>query len=82
MTISHACQREWCDAGDEHLFVFESGEGLQIPIESEADESESGRWMPPFFPGSLAVNQRGDLTALGAAPATNGAKLRTIIFDW
>ena len=61
---------------------FESGDGLQIPIESSADVSASGRWLPPFFPGSLAVNQRGDLAALGAAPNSDPAKLRTVIFDW
>ena len=70
------------DSGEEHLFVFESGAGLQIPIESSADVSASGRWMPPFFPGSLAVNQRGDLAALGAAPNCDPAKLRTVVFDW
>jgi hypothetical protein len=38
--------------------------------------------MPPFFPGSLAINQRGDLAALGAAPNTNPVKLRTVMLDW
>ncbi len=70
------------DTGEGHLFVFESGAGLPIPLESSADTSASGRWMPPFFPGSLAVNQRGDLAALGAAPNCDAAKLRTVIFDW
>jgi len=70
------------DTGVQHLFVFESGADLQIPIESSADVSASGRWMPPFFPGSLAVNQRGDLAALGAAPNCDTAKLRSVIFDW
>ena len=70
------------DTGEEHLFVFESGDDLQIPIESSADVSASGRWLPPFFPGSLAVNQRGDLAALGAAPNSDPARLRTVIFDW
>ena len=68
--------------GEEHLFVFESGDNLQIPIESSADITASGRWMPPFFPGSLAINQRGDLAALGAAPNTNPVKLRTVMLDW
>ncbi len=70
------------DSGGEHLFVFESSEDLQVPIESRADVSATGRWMPPFFPGSLAVNQRGDLTALGAAPNSDPAKVRTIQYDW
>ena len=70
------------DTGEERLFVFESAEGLQIPIESSADVSASGRWLPPFFPGSLAVNQRGDLAALGAAPNSDPARLRTVMFDW
>jgi len=28
------------------------------------------------------VNQRGDLTALGAAPNSDPAKVRTIQYDW
>lgn len=70
------------DSGEERLFVFESGNGLHIPIEASADVSAAGRWMPPFFPGSLAVNQRGDLAALGAAPNSDSTKLRTLTFDW
>jgi hypothetical protein len=70
------------DTGEERLFVFESAEGLQIPIESSADVSAAGRWLPPFFPGSLAVNQRGDLAALGAAPNSDPIKLRTVMFEW
>ncbi len=70
------------DTGEEHLFVFESDDALQVPIESSGDMSTMGRWMPPFFPGSLAVNQRGDLAALGAAPNTDSASLRTITLDW
>jgi hypothetical protein len=70
------------DTGAAHLFVFESGHNLDIPLESRADLTALGRYMPPFFPGSLAVNQRGDLAALGAAPVSDPARLRTIIFDW
>jgi hypothetical protein len=70
------------DSGQEHLFVFESSETLPVPIESSADVSATGRWMPPFFPGSLALNQRGDLTALGAAPNSDPARVRTIQLDW
>lgn len=70
------------DSGEEHLFVFESGDALEVPIESSADVSATGRWMPPFFPGSLALNQRGDLAALGAAPNSDPARVRTVIFDW
>ncbi len=70
------------DTGEERLFVFESGEDLRIPLESSADVSASGRWMPPFFPGSLAVNQRGDLAALGAAPNSDPSRVRMITFDW
>ncbi len=70
------------DTGEAHLFVFESGAGLPVPLESRADTSASGRWMPPFFPGSLAVNQRGDLAALGAVPSSETAKLRMVVFDW
>jgi hypothetical protein len=67
------------DSGAERLFVFESGNGLHIPIEASADISAAGRWMPPFFPGSLAVNQRGDLAALGAAPNADAANSHTVI---
>jgi hypothetical protein len=70
------------DIGEEHLFIFESSDVLQVPIESSADVTATGRWMPPFFPGSLAVNQRGDLAALGAAPNSDPARVRTIQFDW
>jgi len=70
------------DSGIERLFVFESGDALQVPFESSADVTSIGRWMPPFFPGSLAVNQHGDLTALGAAPDADPATVRTIRFDW
>ncbi len=70
------------DSGDEHLFVFESNDALQVPIESSADMSTTGRWMPPFFPGSLTVNQRGDLAALGAAPESDPARMRTVVLDW
>ncbi len=70
------------ETGEERLFVFDSGEGLQVPLESSADTSAAGRWLPPFFPGSLAVNQRGDLAALGAAPHSNPDKLRMVLFDW
>ena len=70
------------DSGEERLFVFESGEAAKVPIESSADVTASGRWMPPFFPGTLAVNQRGDLTALGAAPNADAPTVRTIRFDW
>jgi hypothetical protein len=70
------------DTGEAHLFVFESGAGLPVPLESSADTSAAGRWMPPFFPGSLAVNQRGDLAALGAVPSSETAKLRMVAFDW
>jgi hypothetical protein len=37
--------------------------------------------MPPFFAGSLAVNQRGDLPAFGAAPIFDAANSRTVLFD-
>ena len=70
------------DSGGEHLFVFQSSENLEVPIESSADMSATGRWMPPFFPGSLSMNQRGDLTALGAAPNSDPVKVRTIRYDW
>jgi len=70
------------DSGEEHLFVFESSETLPVPIESSADVSATGRWMPPFFPGSLALNQRGDLTALGAAPNSDPSRVRTIQLNW
>lgn len=40
------------DSGMERLFVFESNEATQIPIESTADVSADGRWMPPFFPAA------------------------------
>ena len=56
--------------------------GLQVPIEASADVSAAGRWMPPFFPGSLVVNQRGDLAALGAAPDSDPAKFRMVVLDW
>jgi hypothetical protein len=69
------------DRGAEHLFVFESSSGLQIPAESKADAS-IGRWMPAFFPGSLAVNGEGDIATLGAAPNSDPARTRTIRFDW
>lgn len=67
------------DRGDEHLFVFRSGDDLQVPIKATTDVPLQGRWMPPFFTGSLAVNQHGDLTALGAAPNSGLAERR--IFD-
>jgi hypothetical protein len=70
------------DSGQERLFVFESGNGLTVPVESSADMSAKGRWMPPFFPGTLEVNQRGDLTALGAAPDADVPTVRTVTFDW
>jgi len=70
------------DLGAEHLFVFESHDGLKIPIESSADVSSVGRWMPAFFPGSLAVNMNGDIATLGAAPDSDPARTRTIRFDW
>ncbi len=70
------------DSGVEHLFIFGSSVNLQVPIESSADVSARGRWMPTFFPGSLAVNQSGDLAALGAAPNSDPAKVRTILLDW
>jgi len=69
------------DSGTERLFVFESGNGLPIPIEASSDISAAGRWMPPFFTGSLSVNQRGDLAALGAAPISDAANSRTVMFD-
>jgi hypothetical protein len=69
------------ESGIERLFVFESSEATEIPIESIADVSADGRWMPPFFPGSLAVNQRGDLVALGAASSPDPGVARTISFD-
>jgi hypothetical protein len=56
------------DNGGQHLFVFDSSDHSRVPIEAHLDGSAAGRWMPPFFSGSLAVNQRGDLAALGAAP--------------
>jgi hypothetical protein len=37
--------------------------------------------MPPFLPGSLAVNQRGNLAALVAAPNSEAANSRTVMFD-
>lgn len=67
------------DLGNEHLFVFESGDGLQVPIEASADVSSAGRWMPHLFPGILALNQRGDLATLGAAPNSDPGKLRTVM---
>ena len=70
------------DSGEERLFVFESGNGLNIPLEASADISAAGRWMPPFFPGTLTVNQRGDLAALGTAPNSDSSKLRMVTFDW
>ena len=70
------------DRGEEHLFVFGSSDALQVPIESRADVSATGRWMPPFFSGSLAVNQRGDLAALGAAPNSDPKGVRTVTLDW
>jgi hypothetical protein len=70
------------DRGAERLFVFESGNGLPIPIEASADVLAASPWMPPFFPGTLAVNQRGDLAALGVAPDSDSSKLRTVVFDW
>jgi hypothetical protein len=69
------------DCGEEHLFVFESANGLHSPIEGSPDVSAAGRWMPPFFTGSLSVNQRGDLAALGAAPISDAANSRTVMFD-
>jgi hypothetical protein len=56
------------DNGEQHLFVFDSGDHSRVPIEAHLDGSAAGRWMPPFFLGTLAVNRRGDLAALGAAP--------------
>jgi hypothetical protein len=50
-------------------------------MERIADVSPAGRWMPPFFPGSLVVNRRGDLAALGAAPNSDAANSRTVMFD-
>jgi len=70
------------DQGAEHLFVFESSDGLKIPSESSADISSLGRWMPAFFPGSLAMNTRGDIATLGAAPNSDPGRTRTIRFDW
>lgn len=70
------------DRGAEHLFVFESHDGPKIPIESSADLSPLGRWMPAFFPGTLAVNMSGDIATLGAAPDSDPARTRTIRFDW
>lgn len=70
------------DRGQEHLFAFKSGGDLKVPAEASADVSASGRWMPPFFPGSLDMNQRGDLTALGTAPNADEPPVRTVTFDW
>ena len=70
------------DRGAEHLFVFGSTNGLRIPIESSADVTSMGRWMPAFFPGSLAINGEGDIATLGAAPNSDPARTRTIRFDW
>ena len=70
------------DRGAEHLFIFESSNGLSIPLESRADVSSMGRWMPAFFPGSLAVNTEGDIATLGAAPDSDPARTRTIRFEW
>jgi hypothetical protein len=70
------------DSGRERLFVFDSGDGAKVPIEARIDTSAAGRWMPPFFPGSLAVNSQGDLTALGVAPDADVPTLRTVTFDW
>ena len=70
------------DRGAEHLFVFESSDEVRVPIESSADVTSMGRWMPAFFPGSLAVNGAGDIATLGAAPNSDPARTRTIRFDW
>jgi len=70
------------DSGQQHLFAFKSGGKLQVPAEASADVSTGGRWMPPFFPGSVDMNQRGDLTALGTAPNADAPPLRTVTFDW
>ena len=70
------------DQGAEHLFVFESSNSLKIPSESIADTSSLGRWMPAFFPGSLAINTRGDIATLGAAANSDPGRTRTIRFDW
>jgi hypothetical protein len=69
------------DSGEKHLLVFESGDGFQSPLEAGADLSAAGRGMPTFFPGSLAVNQRGDLAALGSAPNSDPVRLRTVMLD-
>ena len=70
------------DRGQEHLFAFKSGVSSQVPVEASADVSASGRWMPPFFPGSVDMNERGDLTALGTAPNADTSPVRTVTFDW
>jgi hypothetical protein len=70
------------DRGAEHLFVFESSNGLRVPVESAADVTSLGRWMPAFFPGSLAMNEEGDIATLGAAPNSDPARTRTIRFEW
>jgi len=70
------------DRGTEHLFVFQSSDGLKIPAESSADVTAVGRWMPAFFPGSLAINSSGDIATLGAAPDSDPYRTRTIRFDW
>jgi hypothetical protein len=69
------------DNGEQHLFVFDSSDNSRVPIEAHLDGSAAGRWMPPFFLGSLAVNQRGDLAALGAVPSSDAANSRSVMFD-
>ena len=48
----------------------------------DADISPLGRWMPAFFPGSLAMNLQGDIATLGAAANPDPGRTRTIRFEW
>lgn len=64
------------DTGRNRLFVFPSHETRVRASNFEA--SDFRRWTPEFFPGSLAVNQRGDLVFLGASIDPDPARARIV----
>jgi hypothetical protein len=64
------------DAGNNRLFIFESNQPRVRA--SNAESLDFRLWTPPFFPGSLAVNPRGDLVFLGASMDSDPASARIV----
>ena len=67
------------DTGTNRLFVFGSNEARARA--GDEDGSDFRPWTPPFFPGSLAVNRRGDLVFLGASMYSESASTRIVRRD-